>query len=304
MKNKSDKIKIAIIASKECQLNNNVSTKNWFHIRKFLKAYNKVLNKNKYEIYVNFYAQQIIKEFSINYTIHLKGRSEFESIIFICSEVAKKSIQTVLMFQDPGDLRIESSSNYALLRNCDLAGANLYINWSIQLWAKTNLKNEKIKNPSGSEKVYFISHDIEKPRMARFVFNHRSFFNKFTKTNIFATSGTKKYITVFLTDLVPNNSKVLDIGIPGKSSTETHGPTGGDVVIASEIYETFQWTKKPKITIDKLPFYHIIFFIDHKNLQPHLADIQVLLKTCLDPRNKVNLITNSKTAEKWVKMYS
>ena len=50
--------------------------------------------------------------------------------------------------------------------------------------------------------------------------------------------------------------------------------------------------------------HHVLFFADSSKSHPHEADIRVLLKACADPRNRVNLILNSRMAEEWANRYS
>lgn len=291
---------IAIVASEKCVKEKRSNKKSWFHIRKFLNKYLKYLTKGNFVIFTNKWAKEIIKGHAPNVKVISKGENDFQSIVFIASEVARKNIETVLVFQNSKDLKVGAIDKYALLRNCDLAGANLFVNWSIKLWANYYLKNKpKIDKTNKTEKIALISHDNEKPRMAKFAFRFRNVLKIFNN-NIIATSGTQKYILNHLNKMV-SLLKSVNIGTTGQIDRAAHGPSGGDVAIANEIYERYQWNKKNKKK--KKPFYHVIFFMDHKNMQPHMADIQVLLKACLDPRNKVNLITNSKTAEKWAQMY-
>jgi methylglyoxal synthase len=287
-KPETTKPKIALIASKECQSQTG-KQKDWYHIRKFLDELKKSNYETKFEIYTNTYASKICAE--VNIHVNPVPDDEFQSIIFLASEIALKEIKTVLIFQDPDDLKIESVHTYALLRNCDLAGAFLYFNKSIELWLHDLMSKPKSERAE-KEHLALISHDHEKPRMMRFAYHYRETLKKF---HIIATSGTREKIMSHLKDLASPQER-FKIDIAGGSDKDSHGPSGGDVIIANEIFKIFQRSNTP---YDKSAIYHVIFFMDHKNLQPHQADIQVLLKTCLDPNNKVNLITNSRTAEKW-----
>lgn len=293
---KTKKGRIALIASKEC-VEIKDKEKEWYHIRKFLKEYKEGQNESKYNLYTNVYAHEICT--SLGVASKCVSYDEFQTIIFLSSEIAQNRIETVLVFQHPKDLKIESVHTYALLRNCDLAGACLFFNKSVELWLRRSMTNGEspalINEPK--EPLVLISHDNEKPRIMRFFFLYKEALKK--NFEIIATSGTREKIIKHLKELDSPKNR-LAINFAGKSKKYSHGPSGGDVIIANEIFKTFQRSKK---SYTEAPIYHVIFFIDHKNLQPHQADIQVLLKTCLDPINKVNLITNSRTAEKWVNSY-
>lgn len=283
---------IAIIASKK-YLNNKRPERDWYDIRKFIQENRN--NLNDCILFTNHYAKEILAEYGIKY-VETNRKNELQCIVYLASQIAHKRIKTVLYFQDPDDLFVENPITYTLIRHCDLAGVTLLFNHSIKIWSDYYLNNKRKKiSPKSKEKVAFISHDNEKPRIAKFCCDYIRKLYCFKE--MIATSGTQKYIMNYLkksTSLKEN----ISLEIAGRNNQISHGPLGGDVIIANEIYERFQADNNKCNYL-----YHVIFFIDHKSNQPHLADIHVLLKSCLDPHNKVNLITNSKTAEMWAEMY-
>lgn len=80
-----------------------------------------------------------------------------------------------------------------------------------------------------------------------------------------------------------------------------HGPSGGDVIVADEIFDWYREGGRANNLEHVL--HHVLFFADNSKSHPHEADIHVLLKTCADPRNRINLILNSRMAEEWANRY-
>lgn len=240
---------------------------------------------------------------------------DLQGVVKIAAMVATGRLRRVLMFQDPDDVGIDHPGNYALLRNCNLSGSKLYINAAANLWALYECKKNGIRrkwpyittpvttSAGVKETVALIAHDGEKQRLARFVVHHREILRRFPR--LIATSGTKRFIDEFQVIHLPPWDRVV-IEPAANSPRTAHGPSGGDVVIADEIFSTYSVVSKSAARDRKLKyysFYTVLFFADHRSVHPHEPDIQVLLRTCVNPLNRVNLILNSRMAEEWAERY-
>jgi methylglyoxal synthase len=313
---------IGMLASESC-VSMHPAAKRWFHLLKFASAYRRLLAE--YDIYATDTTERMLREFlrkkkdsasrRICERLHPVG-PDFRGVVKLAAMVATGCLDRVLMFQDPADMGIERPGNYALLRNCNLSGKKLYINSTAHLWALHECKQRKIQRrmpyivrpvvtPDGiiKETVVFIAHDREKPRMARFVVHYREVLRLFPR--LIATSGTKKFIDEFQVEHVPPWER-LDIKAAGANERSAHGPAGGDVIIADEVFSTYSRLLEAKYRDPKLryySFYNLLFFVDHRSAHPHEPDIQVLLKTCVNPVNQVNLLLNSRMAEEWADRY-
>lgn len=320
-------IKLGILVSAQCASNSHGgNSKRWHHISKFLNAYQDLLSHS--ELYATYRTANLIRNKWTEAGVSLSGLrlqpvgpddpDDFEGLVRLAAQVARREINRVLVFQDPRDLEIEKPAAYALLRNCNLSGAKMHINASAHLWAlyESNIHGLSIL-PSDTtyntcpvetnitlddcsrvrEKVVFIAHDNEKPRMCQFAAHYRNVLKRFP---MMATAGTKRAIDIFQKDRVPPWEH-LAVEAAGKNPQVAHGPAGGDVVVAEDIFMTYNAVAST--SWQNQVFHHILFFVDHKHTQPHEPDIQVLLKTCANPLNAVNLILNSKMAQEWAERY-
>jgi len=249
----------------------------------------------------------------------------FYGIVDLAAQLAEKSVSRVLAFQGPSDLDNWGPEYYALIRNSCLAGASLCFNYTAHLWALDiaeacglempwTYKRSALVTPDGkSEKVVLIAHDSEKPRMARFVRHYRNLLGgpvpgAQPSFEVTGTSGTVRFIRDNLKDAVPDWERPL-ITLPGTRSpmhrAQAHGPSGGDVVISREIFDFH----RENVTAEERTFrmnnclWNVLFFIDHKSAHPHEPDIHVLIRTCVDPSHRVNLMLNSRMAAEWAERY-
>jgi methylglyoxal synthase len=220
--------------------------------------------------------------------------------------VARKEIHRVLWFQDPNDLLVGRAENYALLRNCNLAGAHLMMNSAAHLWALyqqtlTGKATRPYQPPYNGadvyESVFLIAHDGEKTRMSRFVFLFRDVLARFPR--VMATSGTLVHIQKVLSGFGAPDS--LQVGPVGATKTLAHGPSGGDVVVADEIYDSYGVGGRAHH--GERVLHHVLFFPDHRQSHAHEVDVRTLLETCANPLHRVNLILNSRMAEEWAQRY-
>lgn len=305
---------LGILASEACR--QSLGGKRWWHLTSFVRAYAEVLAD--YDLIVTSNTAEMLRDLTATpdptrppwpeLTIKDAGPS-FEGVVRLAAKVARREINRVLWFQDPADMRVDRAENYALLRNCNLAGAHLLVNAAAHLWALHSCKPGRhtpapgyIRTPVDhgrlKETVIFIAHDQEKPRMSRFVLHFRDAIRPFPR--LLATSGTLGHIEEFLKDHVPPHER-LPIEAVGATASSAHGPSGGDVVVAEEIYD---WYGAGGIAEKgRHVLHHILFFADNRRSHPHEADIRVLLKTCVNPQHRVNLILNSRMAEEWGKRY-
>lgn len=306
---------LGIIASEKCRTN--TPGKRWWHLRRFVDVYGSLLSQ--YRIIATSHTKEILEESWENN--HDKQRApnldikdigpEFEGVVRLAAYVARRKVDRVLWFQDPLDLRVDRPENYALLRNCNLAGAHLLINAAAHLWAlyhfpegSSDPATRYITKPYDvgdlKETVILIAHDAEKPRMSRFVKHYHNAIAKFPRVT--ATSGTLREIQEFLKEHIPPwQREKLNIEAVGKTATMAHGPSGGDVIVADEIYKWYG--PNGRAYNGQYILHHILFFTDNRRSHPHEADIRVLLKTCVNPKHRVNLILNSRMAEEWANRY-
>ena len=287
----------------------------WFHVRKFVESYEAIL-KGYRPIWVTNGTADIIAEVLPKFPMERLGPTT-EGVVKLAALVAKGEVDRVLFFQDPEDLKMWHPENYALLRNCNLHGKKLCINVAARLWAehetRTKGKRKRKKPPDiftgrkgdVGETVAFIAHDSQKPRMAQFVLQYNQALRNFPR--LIAASGTKVFIDDFLRPALGKNQ--VDISAAGRTAKQSHGPSGGDVIIADEIFDTFRQVRsrakgnsRLRQTLDR-PRHHILFFIDHKSTHAHEPDIQVLLETCVDPTLPVNLMLNNRMAVEWIERY-
>lgn len=307
---------IGVVVSSKCE-KALFPTKRWFYAGKFLRAYHALLAAH-YKIVAPDETVGILntsleggeKDSALPTPLSIEPLGDqFQGVVRLAAMVATGEVKRVLMFQDPRDLEIERPENYALLRNCNINGRHLYINAAAHLWALYECKvrcipqnepyeTEPFELEDVKETVAFIAHDDEKPRMARFALHYRDVLRRFPK--LIATSGTKRFIDKFLTNSVPPWDR-LKIQSAGAKDNVSHGPSGGDVIIAEDIFKTYGSNQSNAVANRVL--HHILFFIDHKHTHPHESDIQVLLKTCVNPLHRVNLILNSRMAEEWAERY-
>ncbi len=310
---------IAIIASEECKHGlPEGRRKSWFHVREFLNLHYEMLQR--FAIISTDGTAEILDE-----TTRIRQGSHRLSFVplkvkrigptargvsRLAAMVAEGEVGRVLFFQDPRDLEMDKPENYALLRNCDLHGRMLCINESAQLWAeyeeaKGKPLAQRAPRITGKETVALIAHDGEKERMALFVQRHRQLLGRFPR--IVATSGTKVFVERFLEKIHDecdrNDFMIQPLGKKPRGAKRGHGPAGGDVIIADEIYRTFEGLSDKRKRRLLGPLHHILFFMDHKHSQPHEPDIRVLLRTCVNPELRVNLILNSQMANEWIKRY-
>jgi len=229
-------------------------------------------------------------------------------VVRLATMVARKEIERVLWFQDPGDLLVGRVENYALLRNCNLAGAHLLMNAAAHLWALYQMSLKRMAEKpyytdpynrgDVQESVFLIAHDAEKPRMSRFAFQFRDVLARFPR--LMATAGTRVHIAKCLSDY-GTTADSLPIRAVGATPAMAHGPSGGDVIVADEIYDWYG--PGGRAHRGQYVLHHVLFFADHRQSHPHEADIRVLLETCANPLHRVNLVLNSRMAEEWAQRY-
>lgn len=280
---------LAIVASDGCKEDATIP-RPWFHLPQFLRTFEDVLIR--YEI-CSTEATAIAIEGILP---HLRVRhvgSDLRGIVKLASEIAKKNIPRVLAFLDPASLQVYRPEYFTLLRNCSLGESILNINYAAYLWANNERQKhqsdyrERLTNSFRNQTIAFIAHEPEKPSIARFVICHRDILKKFL--HCIGTSGTIIYTRELLGSVDPEHER-LSLEIAGAlDKRSAHGPSGGDVVIADEIFEG---------RCD-----HVVFFIDHQNPHPHEPDIQVLLRSCIEPNHQVNLILSHSAATEWIERY-
>jgi len=310
----NDKPRIGLIVSSSCATRAEAE-KRWYHFRRFANDYHEVLSAYKFLLPRD--TVNTVEKFGTDIDLEQLGEDNFEGIVRLAALVAKGEINRVLMFQDPEDLAIEEAPSYALLRNCNLRGAHFLVNAAAHLWALHQATNngrppgkpyskEPVDWHGFKETVAFIAHDREKPRMARFALHFRDVLRRF---RLIGTSGTVSSIRNHLREFVPPRERlpIYPVGAPAGTTERAvkhmgHGPAGGDVIIAEEMFNWYAAPMPQDLSLQV--FHHVLFFIDHKHSHPHEPDIQVLLKTCIDPRHRVNLILNSRMAEEWAERYT
>ena len=299
---------LGIIASDLCKKKDSRNEKPWFHIRKFILKHHAVLHR--YEILATNGTADIIEETnrilkSKGFSMLVPGRlgSQSVGVIRLAAMVAQGAIERVLFFEDPADVEIEHPENYALLRNCDLKGVGLFINEAAYLWAqhddgnlvtkprrlkgKLHGKDQKIQ-----ETVVLIAHDGEKDRMARLILRHHALLKDF---RLLATSGTKSYLDKFQRATLPASER-LEISPAGDEKAK-----GGDVIVADEVLTVFN--ENAELLNGSGPFYHVLFFIDHRKFWSPTLDTRVLMRVFANPKLRVNLMFNSHMAEEWLRRY-
>lgn len=308
---------LGIVASERCR-DPHREGKRWFHLLRFALTYRELLSE--YRVVAPDTTAAMLKDAlsalqddaakGLRRNIEPLGET-FRGTVSLAAKVAKREVNRVLMFQDPVDLAIERPENYALLRNCNLAGAHLCINGAAHLWALYECHRRGIQQnwpyiykpqvvENATETVAFIAHDGQKERIARFAIQYQDVLRTFPR--LVATSGTRDYIADRFKSWLPEE-RALDIQVAGETAKISHGPPGGDVVIADEIFSTYSQFKAASHKHEFYIFWNVLFFVDHKATHPHEPDIQVLLKTCLNPLHRVNLILNSHMAAEWASRY-
>lgn len=273
----------------------------------------------------------------------------FDAQVELAAKVAKGEVERLLMFQDPDDVQTHLPEAYALIRNCTLANVGLNINAGATFWAETQWEEKKelkdinlegfgiwrrnegatknfreLLNPN-KQRISFIAHDNEKDKMSRLIYHYRKQLNKPKTLKLTGTYGTCQKANEYLADRLSEWERPK-LQAAGATESAGHGPTGGDVVIASEIVRRWRCrTAKKKIFNARVPHdpekdkqdymkkmhmtkplvrkqglsHTVVFFIDHKHAQPHEADIHVLLRTCLHPSHGVHILLNERTAREW-----
>lgn len=305
---------LGIIASELCRRPSGDGQR-WWHLRRYVSAYARILGRhtvfateNTAEIVQACYATAMELDGTLpKLTIRSLGPST-RGVVKLAAMVAKKEIHRVLWFQDPGESLSGRAENYALLRNCNLAGAHLSMNSAAHLWAlyETSVlgvaEQPYATTPwaegDACETVFLIAHDAEKPRMSRFAFRFADVLAQFPR--LLATSGTLKHIEKVQTDYGTAGGR-LKIGPVGATPSMAHGPSGGDVIVADEIFDWYGLGGRA--FGGQRVLHHVVFFPDHRQSHPHEADIRVLLETCANPLHRVNLILNSRMAEEWARRY-
>ncbi len=190
--------------------------------------------------------------------------SGFDAQVELAGCVARREFERLLMFQDPDDVHSHLPEAHALIRNCTLADVGLNINAGATFWAEgrwaADLRTARARrlnaNGFGSwwtsrrqtagfhrllnparQTIAFIAHDQEKATMSRLVY-HYSHELASPDFRLTGTSGTCQHANEYLAErAAPWEVPLLRpaAAAPGAS----HGPTGGDVVIASEIVRTW-----------------------------------------------------------------
>src|SRR5713226_4747320 len=124
-----------MMASETCGQVVSGKRQRWCNLPSFAIAYATLLEQHG-PIAVTEHTAEILSQVlkSKSPDIRSAGPS-FEGVVRLAAAVAKRQIQRVLWFQDPEDLKVDHPENYALLRNCNLAGAHLHVNGSAHLWA-------------------------------------------------------------------------------------------------------------------------------------------------------------------------
>ncbi|MGR3343745.1 MAG: hypothetical protein ACU0DI_11050 [Paracoccaceae bacterium] len=326
------------IASEECARNRD---KDWLTLKEFVTTYALLLKEFRIVTTAET-KSQIAAAAKQSLDIDAVG-SGFEATVKISSMLATDDLTRLLIFDDPSDTSVKKPENYALIRNVNLHGHQLHLNGSsAALWADQEHASRGIGPPVRDydlrpqmilvsptdddppyrddffedgrkkkiikESIVLIAHDSEKRRIARFVQHHLSVLKRFRR--ITGTSDTVRAIYEHLKEHVEPTRRPLMV-LTGATDAQSPGPSGGDVVIADEIIATFRRISQeykdkndPQRQIRDRVMFHVFFFADYKQVpQVHLADIQVLIKTCLNPKNRVNLIMNSRTAEEWAERY-
>ena len=311
---------LGIIASELCRRPADDAHR-WWHLRRYVAAYASVIGshrvfatENTAEIVQACYAEAAHSRPSLP---KLKLQSlgpTTRGVVKLAAMVARKEVRRVLWFQDPGDLLVARVENYALLRNCNLAGAQLLMNAAAHLWALYEMSFPRERESIGTatipyhtdpydegevqESVFLIAHDAEKPRMSRFAFQFSDVLARFPR--LMATAGTLVHIAKSRSDY-GNAAESLRIEPVGATPSMAHGPSGGDVIVADEIYDWYG--RGGRAHHGQYVLHHVLFFADHRQSHPHEADIRVLLETCANPLHRVNLILNSRMAEEWAQRY-
>jgi methylglyoxal synthase len=334
------KPKLVLYASPQCCEGHNLRRyKRYFNVAWFVRAYKEVLAE--YDVITTKETWKAVLAANSDVAPHQKeywqvpedvidGVDEidvgFDAQVKLASIVATKSVDRLLMFQDPDDIREHLPEAHALIRNCTLANVSLNINAGATFWAETEWrkKHSASQNLSGfgpwrldpkfqeqlspsEQTVAFIAHDSEKPKMSRLIYHYREQLRS-AGFRLTGTSGTCQHARQYFADKDTPHWEVPNIQAAGAAAAAGHGPTGGDVVIADDIIRKWPNTdrsnakaahdSKPPVRDGRLS-HTVIFFIDHLTAQPHQADIHVLLRTCLHPSHGVHLLLNERTAVEW-----
>lgn len=310
---------IGIVASDRCKDSPHrkpgANEQSWFHIRRFIQDHHGVLDE--YDVVAPDGTADIIEQTYRDLgharkprrPIHRSG-THFWGVVRMAAQAARGDIDRILFFEDPDDLGAELPENYALLRNCNLGGKALMMNETANLWARDReglapTKPRSLTGTKGGEKaeipetVVLIAHDGEKDRMARLVIRYHVVLRSFPR--LLATFGTKTYLDKFLRATLPNEER-LEITAAGQHLQDLHGARGGDVIIADEIFRTFEENQRLLKQQDG-PIYHVLFFIDHATRRSPTLDTRVLLTACANPELRVNLIFNSFMGAEWLSRY-
>ncbi len=139
--------KLGIMASENCRID--VDGKGWWHLRRFVRTYAHVLGQyelwatsNTADILAEMIGKTVDKDSPVRNLVVTPVGPTFEGVVRLAARIASHTdgLNRILWFQDPEDLLVDRVENYALLRNCNLAGAHLLINAAAHLWAKLELE--------------------------------------------------------------------------------------------------------------------------------------------------------------------
>lgn len=326
---------IAIYASPKCCTSNQLLLyKSYFNVAWFVRAYAPILKGYRVLATDETIAaincafkcglQAYEKDWKVPHHLDLPLESVgggFDAQVALAAKVADNQLERVLIFQDPDDVLEHLPEMHAMIRNCTLANVGLHINAGATFWAEArwqeaqplkgssgqalsdygtwrqpskvkSLLHEKINPPE--QTIAFIAHDGEKEKMSAFACKYHDILQS-QRLKLTGTSGTCKHILDMHARL---GTLPLTLKGPGSTPHTSHGPTGGDVIIADQIIQKWPHAGAYSVRTEGLS-HTVFFFIDHKHAQPHEADIHVLLRTCLHPARGVHLILNEKTAHEW-----
>jgi len=274
----------------------------------------------------------------------------FDAQVELAAMVARGEVERLLVFQDPLDVLQHLPEMYALIRNCSISNVGLHINAGATFWAESQIRAESqiqaskpakgfgdwlVKGHNGllcpkDQEIAFIAHDDHKQAMSNLIYHYRKVLMN-PRFRLTGTYGTCDHAKKHLDAQGRPPWEISKITAAGGAPASGHGPTGGDVVIASRILaewpgapekeklnefyaslkkgvviteplETLKELthgRKPAVRVNGLS-HVVVFFIDHLHAQPHDVDINVLLRVCLHPNHGVHLILNERTAIEWL----
>ncbi len=264
-----------------------------------------------------------------------EGERGFDGQVWLMGEIVRGNVERVLMFMDPLDTKEYLPETYAFIRNCTLADVGIHINVGATYWAESVRPRRRVNVEPGygywrrdsppkghkslhtilnstPQNIHFIAHDSEKIKLARFVYHYRQVLADRAGSGwkFRGTFGTCSHIEKYLAEHVAPYAEKLGFQ-PAGTETTAHGPTGGDVVIADEVRNSWpvrevEGEDKKTVKVlgdrrvrDNSITQTVLFFIDYYRARPHETDIHVLLRTCLNPHRGVHLILNERSAFEW-----